>query len=359
MPPETPHCEMTSMERVMTTIGLHEPDRVPLFLPLTVQGAAEMGVPLQEYFRSPRLMAESQLRFRQRYGNDFLCGPSYSAVEFEAFGGEVRFYDRGPPNAGEPIVRSPDDIAGLGVPRIEECPALCRLLEAQSLLSAAAKGAVPVVGVVVSPFSLPVMQMGFPAYLQMLMDAPEALEPLWSINETFCVAWANAQLAAGATALVYSDPVSSSTILTPELYRRLGQPIARRTLARIAGPTVTHFASGRALSILPDVLATGTQGVAISADDDLAAVKAAVGRRASIFGNLNGLAMLHWNEAEAERQVKNAIAAAGVGGGFVLTDHHGEIPFDVPDAVLLAVAESVRRWGQYPLTWVDAWRASR
>lgn len=359
MPPETPLPQMTSMERVLTTIGLHEPDRVPLFLPLTVQGAVEMGVSPQDYFQSPRLMAEAQLRFRQRYGNDCLCAPSYAAIEFEAFGGKVHFYDCGPPNAGEPIVQSQDDIARLGVPRIEECPALCCLLETQSLLSAAAKGAVPVIGVVISPFSLPVMQMGFPAYLEMLMDAPEALEPLWSVNEAFCVAWANAQLAAGATALVYSDPVSSSTILTPELYRHMGQPIAQRTLARIAAPTVTNFASGRVMSILPDVLATGTQGIAISADDDLAAVKAAVGCRVPIFGNLNGLAMRHWSEEEAERQVKNAIAAAGVGGGFVLTDHHGEIPFDVPEAVLLAIAESARRWGQYPLTWVDAWRASR
>lgn len=349
---------MTSMQRVLTTLGMREPDRVPLFLSLTVQGAAEMGVSVAEYFRSPRLMVEAQLRFRRRYANDLLNGFAYAAIDFEAFGGDVLFFDQGPPNAGAPIVRTAEDIASLDVPRIEACPALCRLLETQTLLKAAAQGEVPVIGVVIAPFSLPVMQMGFPAYLQTLMDAPEMLAPLWSVDEEFCVAWANAQLAAGADALVYYDPVGSNTILTPELYRRLGQPIAQRTLARIAGPSVTHFASGRALSILSDVLATGTQGVATSFDDDLAAVKAAVGDRVPIFGNLNGLTMRHWSAGEAERQVKNAIAAAGVGGGFVLTDHHGEIPFDVPEAVLLAIAASVRRWGQYPLTWVDTWRAT-
>lgn len=348
--------EMTSFQRVLTTLSLTEPDRVPLFLPLTAQGATEMCVPLRDYFHAPDLIAEAQLRFRERYHNDFLSGFTYAAAEYEAFGGDALFYDHAPPNAGKPLLHKPEDFSRLMAPKIEDCSGLCRTLEIQAYLHRAAAGCVPVVGVVMSPFSLPVMQLGFPEYLRLLMEEPTLLTPLFEINEEFCVSWANAQLAAGADALVYYDPVGSCTIIEPAHYRRLCAPVAKRVLAQIKGPVVTHFASGRSLAILSDVADTGASGVAVSCDEDLATLKAAIGHRLPILGNLNGLAMRHWNAEETERQVKNAIAAAGIGGGFILTDHHGEIPFDVPERVLLWIAESVEQWGRYPLNWVRAWR---
>lgn len=43
----------------------------------------------------------------------------------------------------------------------------------------------------------------------------------------------------------------------------------------------------------------------------------------------------------------------GNGGGFILSDNHGEIPWQVPDEVLMAISEAVHKWGRYPLTWID------
>ena len=42
--------EMTPMERVLTTLSHKEPDRVPLFLLLTMHGANELGLSIKEYF---------------------------------------------------------------------------------------------------------------------------------------------------------------------------------------------------------------------------------------------------------------------------------------------------------------------
>jgi uroporphyrinogen decarboxylase len=39
---------VTSMQRVLTTLGHQEPDRVPFFLLLTMHGAKELGLSLQE-----------------------------------------------------------------------------------------------------------------------------------------------------------------------------------------------------------------------------------------------------------------------------------------------------------------------
>ena len=75
----------------------------------------------------------------------------------------------------------------------------------------------------------------------------------------------------------------------------------------------------------------------------------------SLLGNLNGIEMRNWTPQQAELIVKRAIAKAGHGGGLLLGDNHGEIPWQVPEEVLLAIGDAVEKWGRYPLDWVKDW----
>ncbi len=344
--------EMTSLQRVLTTLGHQEPDRVPFFLLVTMHGAKELGLSIPEYFSKAENVVEGQLRLRAKYRHDCLYAIFYAPIEVEAWGAEVIFSEEGPANSGEPFIKEPEDIERLEPPRIEECECLRRTLEATSQLKARVGNDAPIIGVVMSPFSLPVMQMGFDRYLELMHERPALFERLMKVNEEFCVAWANAQFAAGATAMGYFDPVSSSTIVPRELYLKTGFLVAQRTIARLKGPTATHFASGRCLPILGDVAQTGTLVAGVSAEENLGQLKDACRGKLALLGNLNGIAMRHWTPQQAEAEVKKAIALAGPGGGFVLSDNHGEIPWQVPEEVLMAISEAVRTWGRYPLNWV-------
>ena len=57
---------MTSLERVLTTLGFKEPDRVPYFLLLTMHGAKELGLSIKEYFAHSKNVVEGQLRMRKK-----------------------------------------------------------------------------------------------------------------------------------------------------------------------------------------------------------------------------------------------------------------------------------------------------
>jgi uroporphyrinogen decarboxylase len=195
--------------------------------------------------------------------------------------------------------------------------------------------------------------MGFAAYLDLMYDQPDVFAQLMRVNEEFCVAWANAQLAAGATAICYFDPVSSPTIVPRDLYLRTGYEVARRTIARIAGPTATHLASGRVLPIADDVATTGTAVIGVGDEEDLAAVKRACQGKLTVLGNLNGIAMARADPADTARAVREAIAAAAPGGGFILSDGHGEIPWQVSEETLLTIVETVQRHGCYPIARAD------
>lgn len=317
---------------------------------MTMHGAKELGLSIQDYFSKAEHVAEGQLRMRAKYGHDCLYSFFYAPVEVEAWGGEVIYAPDGPPNSGQPFISNADMINRLKPPDIQETPCLVKVLKATALMKAGVGDDCPIIGVVMSPFSVPVMQMGFDRYLDLMAESPELFEKLMKINEDFCVDWANAQLAAGATAICYFDPVSSPTIVSHDQFLRTGFEVARRTLGRIKGPPATHLASGRVLPIINDIIQTGAAVVGVSATESLPDIKAACRGKISILGNLNGIEMRHWSAKETEDKVRRAISQAAQGGGFILSDNHGEIPWQVPEETLLAIAESVRRFGTYPIS---------
>lgn len=344
--------KMNSMERVMTALSHKEPDRVPFFMTLTLHGAKELGMTIKEYYSKAENIIEGQLRLNAKYQDDALYGFTYASAEAEAWGGESIFYDDGPPNSGAPIIKKFDDINNLTSPDVYSAPSLRKTLDLISGLKNKVENTIPIFGVVLAPFSLPVLQLGFEKYFDLIYERKDLFEKLIRLNERFTIEWANAQLNAGASAIVYFDPVSSNTIVTKKEFLDTGYLIAKRTLAEIKGGAGYHFASGQCSDIIDEVISTGAVGVAVSMDDDLAEIKRKCAGKITVMGNLNAIEMRRWTAAETEIKIKECILKAGRGGGYLLTDNHGEIPWQVNDDTLLAYSESVNKWGQYPLSWI-------
>jgi len=341
--------EMTSMQRTLTTLSHREPDRVPVFLLLSMQGARELGISLAEYYAGGELVAEGQLRLRARFGHDCLYTFYYAPIEIEAWGGEIILREDGPFNSGAPFISSFEQIEKLQPARVKDAACLHKVLRTTEILKKRVGDEVPIIGVVMSPFSLPVMQMGFEAYINLLYERPDLFDRLMRVNEEFAVEWANAQLAAGATAICYFDPVSSNTIIPIEMYLRTGHEVAQRTLARIKGPTATHLASGRCLPIIDSLATTGTAVIGASILEDIGEIKQACRGKLTVLGNLNGIEMCRWTPRQAEEIVRDTIHKAAPGGGFILSDNHGEIPYQVTDEILHAIMDAARTWGEYPI----------
>uniref|UniRef100_UPI00405683DF uroporphyrinogen decarboxylase family protein n=1 Tax=Candidatus Electrothrix sp. TaxID=2170559 RepID=UPI00405683DF len=339
--------KMTSMERVLTALAHKEPDRVPLSFMLTIHGAKELGLGIREYFSKAEYVVEGQMRMLKKYRHDTVNAFSAAAAILEAFGGEVIWYEDGDPNSGEPVIRTEKDIRSLEVPEITRVPSLVRMLDSLGMLKEKVGDTVPIMGIAVSPFALPVMQMGFAAYIELMHERPDVFDRLMRVNQEFCIAWANAQVQAGATAVCYFDALLSST-MTGGKQLEQGFRIARETLARINSPSAVHMATAATLPVIEKVIATGTSIIGVSILDDLAQLKAICRDRLTILGNLNGIEMRRWTKEQAEQTVQEVIATAAPGGGFILADN-GEIPWQVSEEILLAVSDAVHTWGNYPV----------
>ncbi len=341
---------MTPLERTLTALSHEEPDRVPLFLNLTMHGARELGLSIREYYQKVEYVVKGQELLMKKYGHDCLTGFCYGAAEVEAFGGTAMFFENGPPNAGAPPIRDPKMISALEVPDPADCPPLQRMLEVTRILADRYGDSVPVAGVAISPFSLPVMQLGFSRYLDLLLSDDPLFWDLMEVNSEFCTTWANLQVEAGATAVVYFDPVTSPTIIPPDIARRTGCRIAREVIPTIKGGVAYHLASGRSLAIADELKASGAVALGVSALEDLGLLKETFGGKMALIGNLDGVSMRRWSQQETEAIVREAVAKAGPGGGFILSDNHGEIPWQVGDSVISAIADAARRYGRYPIT---------
>ncbi|MCL5263965.1 MAG: uroporphyrinogen decarboxylase family protein [Chloroflexi bacterium] len=338
--------EMTSLERVSTALRPGIPDAVPVFLESSTLGAREVGLSLPEYYRRAENVAEGQLRFAERFGSDSVSSFFYAGRDAEAFGAEVIFRESGPPNMGTPIISDLAAIDSLEAPDPARATPLQEVLRCTRILADRSRGRWPVVGQIIGPLSLPILLMGLGPWMELVLFGDRARRNrLIRVTSKFCVAWANALLAAGVDIIALDEPMASSAMLTREQAVRLVLPIVQRVVRRIQGQVI-YWSIGpiqQVADLIPD---TGVRALSTDPKDDLRGVKRLVSGRIAVIGGLNDLAMLTWTRAEAEAAVREAIGSAASGGGFILSNQN-DIPFSVEDEMLLAVAEAARKWGQY------------
>lgn len=339
---------MTSRERINAAMNFQAADRVPFALSLTMHGAKELGMSLPEYYRKASNIVEGQIRMQERYGHDVLLAYLYTALDYQIFGGRnLVINEEGPFNAGEPIITGLSQIKNLEKPEIAASPEAVKLVTVIEGLREKKGHAVPIMGAVTSPFSMPVMQLGFERYLELLFQGGPLFWKLMDINTEFCAELANLQFSAGADVVAYVDPVLSPEIVSEDL-QEYGLKTAERVLSRFSGAFVIHFASARMSTCLERLLPMNPAGLGISFKDDLSYCKEKCTSKAVIVGNLNALEMVSWSQQETITKVRDKLREGAPGGGFILSDNHGELPYRLPEDTIAEVAETVKTYGQYP-----------
>lgn len=339
---------MNSYDRVMTALSHKEPDRVPVFLFLTLHGAKEQGLSIKEYFSKAEHVAKGQLELLEKYKHDCLYPFFYASIEVEAFGGTTIFYGDGSPNAGAPIIKNTVDIDQLSAPDPMESKALLEPLKAIKLLAKKKKGEVPLVSAMISPFSLPSLLMGLENWLDLLLFGEKTVkDKLLNVTQRFCVDWANAQFEAGVDAIGFFDPLATSEVMTRKQFIEYDLKLAKETIGKIKGPIVYAGAGGKFEHILDLIPQTGAVGLVLSSNDNLARAKQTVGEKVNLIGNLNNIEMAVWDAKKTQEEVKKCILQGAEGGGFVLADQHGELPFCLGDQTLHRIVQTAWNVGAY------------
>jgi uroporphyrinogen decarboxylase len=198
--------------------------------------------------------------------------------------------------------------------------------------------------------------MGLPAFAVALRRDPEFVRRMVRYYETLYLAAVHAAADAGLPAFVYSDDMGHKT----------GPQTSPQVLDEFFGPSLRRIAEeahGRGLKIiihscgnvnqLLDLFADwgfdGVHSLEPTAGMELATVKQRVGDRMCVFGNLDISHLLsHGTRQQVETAVKDALRAAGGGGGFIMamTNSHHAVKVENTRWML----EFTHRYGTYPLS---------
>lgn len=342
---------MTSgMERFEALLSGQTPDRVPIICNLLDQGAGELGVSLREYYSRGDLVAEGQLRMREKYGYDTLPGMFYSALEAEIMGCRAIVYaEDGPPNVGHLVIRTPEDIKKLQLPDdLHAHPRFRELATCIGILKRESAGRWPVLGVVTAAFSLPAMLMGIGQWLDLFLNGVHVLrDQLLEKCSQFCSRQITALREAGADLIVYVNPVASATFITPAKSRELALPWTIKDLEQPGPAGVLFFnGGGRINPILADLKAhTGIGAYYLNPFDDINEARAILGPQALIAGAINDIRLIDWSPQEIDCEVERIMRAGKRAGGFIF----GTLlmPFRIPEENIRALVDAAIRYGSY------------
>ena len=119
---------------------------------------------------------------------------------------------------------------------------------------------------------------------------------------------------------------------------------------RSGKPWVFH-SDGNLLPILDDLLTLGMAGIHPIQPSamDIKEIKAKYGNRVCILGNIDlDYTLTLGTPEEVDKEVKERIAVAGAGGGYIITSANSLTDYCKTENVW-AMAAAVKKYGKYPL----------
>ncbi len=263
------------------------------------------------------------------------------------------YFESGEGPRFERPLRSAADIDALGVPDPEDGTGY--VMEAVRRIRRALDGQVPLIGFAGSPWTLATYMVegrssrDFATIKALRYQDPAALERLLSTLSTAVAAYLNAQVAAGAQALMIFDTWGGA--LDAEGYRRYSLDPGRALLDALVREAegrrvpVIWFTKGGALQLEAQADA-GFDALGLDWTIDIGAARQRVGDRVALQGNLDPAALLA-EPAAIREQVGRILESYGHGSGHVFNLGHGITPQVPPEhaaAMIDAVHELSPAW---------------
>lgn len=341
---------MTGTDRFGCVMSGKLPDRVPIICNLLEQGAAEIGVGIEAYYADGALVAEGQLALQQKYGYDQLWGFHYTAADVEMLGSSFTiFADDGPPNVGDLIIKSPEDIKKLRIHEgMFDTPAHQRLCRTISILKKAKGGELPVLGLTTGSFSLPPILMGVDKWFDLLYSDDDYLSNLLLDKcSDFVQLKIQSLFDAGIDMISYSNPLGTATFITQNQFKKQVLPLVQRDTAISGTDGIVYFSGGGVLNPMLEPLMANTTFSAfyIHPFDDIHEAKKRIGSSGILAAPINDIPLIHQSEQQIHDQVKKIMETGAPGGRFVFGTL--VMPLAIPTDNIRYLMEAAKAYGVY------------
>ena len=278
--------------------------------------------------KNPALATEVTLQPLERFPLDAAILFSDILTVPDAMGLGLHFAEGEGPRFERPL-RDETAIAALSAP--DPAAELRYVLDAVREIRKALDGRVPLIGFSGSPYTLACYMVegsggnDFPALKRLLYARPELLHRILEINARAVTDYLNAQIEAGAQAVMLFDTWGGN--LSHAGYEEFSLAYSRRVLAALTKqrdgrrvPSILFTKGGG--QWLEAIAASGCDAVGLDWTVDAARARRLVGARVALQGNLDPSALFAPPEA-VRREVRRVLDAFGAAPGHVFNLGHG------------------------------------
>ncbi len=302
---------------------------------ISVELMEKTGIFFPEAHLEPARMAELAAAGHEILGFDTVM-PEFSVQqEAAALGCEV---DWGNP-AMMPDARThpAKELRDLEIPEnLLEKPSLKVVLQALELLRKNYGDRLAIIGKVMGPWTISYHLAGVQEFLVWTLTAPEKVRGFLRALKEVTIAFARAQLKAGADVVVVADHATGD-LVSPGTYRDFLLPVHRELNERIEGPTILHIC-GNCADRLRLFVEAGFDGYHFEWQVDTKRAVGTVAGEMSLIGNVaNRDVLLGGTPDEVYRQARLCIEA-----GVDILAPECAVPLQTPIANLQAIVAAAK-----------------
>ncbi len=322
-------------------------DRLPC-VPIIGNSAARLiGARVSDFRGNGALIAQAQIAAYRAFGYDVIRVFTDLYQMAEAMGGTVHYPEDETAYLEAPAITSVDAIGRLTPLNPLTDGNLPAHLEAMRRVVDAVGSEVPVTGAVTCPFTTASFLLGAETLVRLLLKNPEAVHQLSEIALESALRYSEAIIATGATPSL-TDPMSSTTVISPRLFREFSLPYLKRLIDYLhgRGKSVTLHICGKSARIWEAMVETGADCLSIDNEASLSEAKLAVGHQVRIMGNVHpSEIMLQGSPADVRRAVFAGIAQAWDSPKGYIVASGCSLPTETPFGNIRAMMDAVTEIG--------------
>jgi MtaA/CmuA family methyltransferase len=287
------------------------------FLPIvTTYTISSQEIPLDIIGPDSQLLAQAFYDYQQEVGYDSLPIIGDSTDIAEAFGCEIGFSQR------EPFVKQPlifsceEEVAQLDIATTKNFRGIQVTLRAVGILAGYATKDIPVIVNSPGPLTATGRILGVESLMLNMALKPSMIKLLLEKVTQFTISYTEALVDAGADIIFLPDPVASGDLISPQMFREFVFPMLKRQIDSINRPTILHIC-GRIMPVAKDMVETGATVLSVDQNTNIREIRAAVGEKVIIGGNLDPVKVLEKKHPEEVADAARRCCREG-GGNFIL-----------------------------------------
>lgn len=343
--------KMTPLERMAGYNKGEAIDRL-LCIPSVGNGAARViGAKISQFRNNGALIAKAQVESYKLFHYDVVRIFTDLYVQAEAMGAKVIYPDDETAHLDKPAIEKISEIDKLQPPDPHKDGQLPQFLEAIKIALDDVGKEVGVIGSLTCPLTNASFLIGTEKLTRMMHKEPDAVHKLCEISLQANLGYAEAILNTGA-GVTLSDPIASSTIISPAQFREFAFPYITRLIEYLQsrGKGCTLHICGKTNKIWGDMADTGAGCLSIDNVADLEAAKKQVGHKVRITGNVDpSTVMLQGTPQDVRHAVLACVRQAyDCPKGYIVSSGCS-LPTEVPFVNIHTMLNTVRELG-YPVS---------